>query len=247
MEASSNPTLNGRIFEKARASLNSGATMTVAGTANKALILLAVLLLTAGWSYVNLSAYASFMREVTITCAIVGLGVAVLTAFKPAWSPITAPIYAAIQGVFVGVLSGIFDARYPGIVLQAVGLTSACLFTMLIAYRTGWLQATDGFRRGVTIATIAVGLFYLAVWIASFFGIQAPAFINGSSPLGIFFSLFVVGLATLNLILDFDFIERASQEGLEKYMEWYGAFGLMVTLVWLYIEILRLLSKLQRR
>lgn len=247
MENSSNPTLNGRIFEKARASLNSGATMTVAGTANKALILLAVLLLTAGWSYVNLPSYISLINKVTMACALVGLGVAVLTVFKPSWSPITAPIYAAIQGVLVGALSAMFDARYPGIVLQAVGLTSACLFTMLIAYRTGWVQATDGFRRGIMIATGALMLFYLVVFVAGFFGIQAPAFINGATPFGIFFSVFVVGLATLNLILDFDFIERASQEGLEKYMEWYGAFGLMVTLIWLYIEILRLLSKLQRR
>lgn len=246
---SSNPTLNGRIFAKARAALGSGTTMTVAGTANKALILLGVLLFTAGWSYTSLyqPEMASKVSMAAMVSGIIGFILAIATTFKPNWSPITAPLYSACQGVLMGAVSAMFEQKYPGIVLQAVGLTMAALFTMLVAYRTGWIQATEGFRRGLMIAMFALIGFYVVVFIAGLFGVQAPSFINGASPLGIAFSMFVVGLATLNLILDFDFIERASEEGLEKYMEWYGAFTLMVTLVWLYMEMLRLLSKLQRR
>ena len=147
----------------------------------------------------------------------------------------------------MGMISAVFEHRYPGIVIQAVGLTMACLLTMLVSYRTGWIQATEGFRRGIMIATMAICLFYFVVMIAGFFHVAAPSFIFGGGIIGIGFSLIVAGVATLNLILDFDFIERASQEGLQKYMEWYGAFALMVTLIWLYMEILRLLSKLNRR
>lgn len=249
MESSSNPTLNGRIFAKARAALGSGSTMTVGGTANKAMILLAVIIFTAGWSFSTLfqPEMAKIVMGASMVSGIAGFILAIATVFKPNWSPVTAPLYAACQGVLMGALSAIFEQKYPGIVIQAVGLTMAALFTMLVAYRTGWIQATEGFRRGMFIAMIALGVFYLVVFVAGFFGVKQPGFINGASPLGIAFSMFVVGLATLNLILDFDFIERASEEGLEKYMEWYGAFSLMVTLIWLYMEMLRLLSKLQRR
>jgi uncharacterized YccA/Bax inhibitor family protein len=156
-------------------------------------------------------------------------------------------LYAACEGLVLGFISIMFERHYPGIVIQAVGLTMACLFVMLVAYKTGWIQATEGLRRGLMIAMISLMAFYAIVWIAGFFGIHPPTFINGGGVIGIGFSLLVVGIATLNLILDFDFIERASQEGLEKYMEWYGGFALMVTLVWLYLEMLRLLSKLSRR
>jgi uncharacterized YccA/Bax inhibitor family protein len=131
--------------------------------------------------------------------------------------------------------------------MQAVGLTFALMFAMLLAYKSGWIQATPMFRKGIVIATIGIGLFYFVVLGAGAFGIHPPSFLILGTPIGIAFSLFVVGIATLNLILDFDMIERFSQEGLEQYMEWYGAFALMVTLIWLYMEILRLLSKLNRR
>jgi uncharacterized YccA/Bax inhibitor family protein len=131
--------------------------------------------------------------------------------------------------------------------MQAVGLTFAVTFAMLMGYKAGWLQATAGLRKGLMIAMGGLMLFYVVVWIASMFGIHPPGFINGGGPLGIAFSLFVVGIASMSLILDFDIIESGSREGLEKYMEWYGAFALMVTLIWLYIEILRLLSKISRR
>ncbi len=246
---SSNPTLNERISSKARAALGSGATMTVQGTANKALVLLGVLLLTAGWSY-N-ATYQPGMTSVVMIAAgasaIIGFILVMVASFKPNWSPVAAPIYAACEGIVLGCVSAMYAAKYPGIVVQAVGLTFTALFTMLIAYRMGWIQATEGFKRGLFIAMISLMVFYGIVFIASFFGVRAPGFINGASPLGIAFSMFSVGLATLFLILDFDRIERSSQEGLEKYMEWYCALSLMVTLVWIYVEMLRLLSKLQRR
>ena len=244
-----NPTLNGNIFAKARASVGSSQTMTVQGTVNKTFILFAILLLTAGWSWMNAMnpERAGSSGIILMVSAIVGFILAIATSFKPNWSPITAPMYAACQGVFLGALSLFFEKSYPGIVIQAVGLTLAVMFCMLVAYQTGWIQATEGFRRGIMIAMVSLMVFYGIVWIASFFGVHPPAFINGGGILGIGFSLFVVGLAAMFLIIDFDFIERASQEGLEKYMEWYGGFSLMVTLIWLYMEILRLLSKINRR
>lgn len=246
---SSNPTLNGRIFEKARAALGSGATMTVQGTANKALILLGVLLFTAAWGYTSVykPGMSTIAMGAAMVCGIVAFILVLASAFKPNWSPVVAPLYAACEGVVLGVLSAVFEAKYPGIVVQAVGLTFAALFTMLVAYRSGWIQATEGFKRGLIIALVALMVFYAVVFIAGFFGVKAPGFINGATPLGVAFSMFSVGLATLFLILDFDRIERASQEGLEKFMEWYCALSLMVTLVWIYWEMLRLLSKLQRR
>ncbi len=245
----SNPTLNSRIFEKARASLGSGQTMTVQGTINKTFMLFGILLLTAGWSWSNAMnpERAGMVGIISMGSAIAGLILAIATSFKPNWSPVTAPLYAACQGLFLGAVSLYFERSYPGIVIQAVGLTLAVMFCMLVAYKTGWIQATAGLRRGLMIAMVAIMVFYGIVWIASMFGVAPPAFINGGGILGIGFSVFVVGIASLFLVIDFDFIERASQEGLEKYMEWYGGFSLMVTLVWLYMEILRLLSKINRR
>ena len=245
-QQSSNPTLNGSIFAKARATVaSSGQTMTVQGTVNKTFVLFGILLLTAIWSWSNANNPAVMIGFVA--SAIIGFILALVTSFKPQWSAITSPFYAACEGVVLGVISTIFERHYHGIVIQAVGLTMACLFVMLVSYRTGWIQATEGFRRGLMIAMISLMAFYGVVIIAGFFGVHPPTFINGGGVIGIGFSLLVVGIATLNLILDFDFIERASQEGLEKYMEWYGGFALMVTLVWLYLEMLRLLSKLNRR
>jgi uncharacterized YccA/Bax inhibitor family protein len=248
-QQTSNPTLNGGIFAKARASVGAGQTMTVQGTVNKTFILFGILFATAIWSWSNaFNPQRAVMVGVSIiVSAIAGLILALCTSFKPQWSPVTAPMYAACEGVLLGAISLMFERSYPGIVIQAVGLTMACLFVMLVSYKTGWIQATEGFRRGLMIAMIALMVFYGIVFLAGFFGVHPPAFLNGGGTFGILFSVFVVGLATLNLILDFDFIERASQEGLEKYMEWYGGFALMVTLVWLYMEMLRLLSKLNRR
>ena len=246
---SSNPTLKGDVFSNARAVVGSGQTMTVQGTINKTFILFALLLLATGWSW-NLPMGIKAYILSPVTCLIF-FGVCMAIGFgiykNPPMAPVLAPFYTAIQGVFVGVVSSLVERALPGIVIQAVGLTFAVLFVMLVAYQTGWIQATPMFRKCLFIATGGIMLFYFVVLIAGAFGIHPPAFLYQGSMLGIGISLFVVGIATLNLILDFDLIERASQEGLEKYMEWYGAFALMATLIWLYMEILNLLLKLNRR
>jgi uncharacterized YccA/Bax inhibitor family protein len=245
---SSNPTLNQNTFGAARVGMGEPA-MTVQGTVNKTFILLAVLMATALWTWGR--AYdpssAGSLQIIFFASMIVGFILAIATSFKPKWSPISAPLYAACEGLFLGILSAFFEMRYPGIVVQAVGLTFAVTIAMLLGYKAGFLQATPGLRKGLMIAMGGIMIFYFVVMIASFFGIHPPGFLNGGGPLGIAFSLFVVGIASMSLILDFDIIESGSREGLGKYMEWYGAFALMVTLVWLYMEILRLLSKISRR
>jgi len=171
---------------------------------------------------------------------------ALVTTFKKTWSPVTAPLYALVEGFFLGAISAMFNARFEGIVFQAVLLTFCTLFALLFAYRSGLIKATENFKLGVVAATGGIALVYLATIVLGFFGIKIPM-IHDSGIVGIGFSLFVVVIAALNLVLDFDFIENGVEQGAPKYMEWYGAFGLMVTLVWLYIEFLRLLSKLQSR
>ncbi|PYQ23818.1 MAG: hypothetical protein DMF79_03045, partial [Acidobacteria bacterium] len=172
--------------------------------------------------------------------------VALVTAFKPAFSPVTTPIYAALEGLFLGGVSGLYELRYPGIVMNAVGLTFGCLAALLAAYSSGLIRPSENFKLGIVAATGGIALLYLVSMGLGFFGKSIP-FIHDSGPIGIAFSVFVVGLAALNLVLDFDFIEDGARRGAPKYMEWYGAFGLLVTLVWLYLEILRLLAKLQNR
>jgi uncharacterized YccA/Bax inhibitor family protein len=159
---------------------------------------------------------------------------------------VTAPIYAALEGLALGGISAVFESRYPGIVSQAVFLTFGTLAALLIAYRSGWIKATENFKLGVVAATGGIFFVYLISFVLSFFGVSIPL-IHGSGVFGILFSLFVVVIAALNLVLDFDFIEQGAEQGAPKYMEWFAAFGLMVTLIWLYLEVLRLLSKLQQR
>jgi uncharacterized YccA/Bax inhibitor family protein len=178
-----------------------------------------------------------------------GLGgfiAAMVTIFKKQWAPVTAPIYAVLEGLLLGGISAVFELRYPGIAFESVALTFGTLFALLFLYRTGIIRVTEKFRLGVFAATGAIALFYLLQMILGLFHFEFTS-VNGSGIIGIGFSLIVVGVAALNLVLDFDFIEKGVQYGAPKYMEWYGAFGIMVTLVWLYLEILRLLSKLQRR
>jgi len=175
-----------------------------------------------------------------------GLVMALVISFKPTTAPFLAPVYALLEGLFLGAISAAFEVAYPGIVMQAVALTFGTLGTLLFAYRTGVIRATENFKLGVTAATGGIFLVYMASWIMGFFGVSMP-FIHESGLIGIGFSVFVVIIAALNLVLDFDFIENGVERGAPKFMEWYAAFGLLVTLVWLYIEILRLLSKLQSR
>jgi uncharacterized YccA/Bax inhibitor family protein len=178
--------------------------------------------------------------------ALLGFVIALVTVFKRTWAPISAPIYALCQGLFLGGISAILDKSYPGIAIQAISLTFGVMFVMLLAYKFRIIRATRGFKLGVIAATGGIVIVYLVNMVMGFFGRQIY-FLNSAGPWGIGISLFIVVIAALNLILDFDMIENAARMGAPKYMEWYGAFGLMVTLVWLYLEILRLLSKMRRR
>lgn len=244
---SSNPTFNNKAFTEAQV-VGGAPAMTVQGTVNKTLILLAILVATAigTWSLAA-SGQAPSMVVLFFGALISGIIAYLVILFKPAWSMYAAPVYAASQGVVLSLFSAFFEAKYPGIVMKSVGLTFAVTLAMLVGYKSGFFAATPALRKGMMIAMGGLMLFYLVVMIAGFFGVHQPAFINGGGPLGIAFSLFVVGLAAMCLILDFDFIEQAANNRLEKYMEWYGAFSLMVTLIWLYMEILRLMSKMQSR
>lgn len=242
MMRTANPALNAATFTLAVPGTTDR--MTLSGTVNKTGILLLVLsaatLLTwntrdpgTNWAWAFFGAIGGFI-------------VALITTFKKEWAPITAPIYAGLEGVFIGGISSIFEAAFPGIVMQAILLTFGTLGALLLAYSTGMIKPTENFKHGVVAATGGIALVYLVSMILGSFHVNVPL-INSSGLIGILFSLFVVVVAALNLVLDFDFIENGCNAGAPKYMEWYAAFGLMVTLVWLYIEVLRLLSKLRSR
>ncbi|HEY5803535.1 MAG TPA: Bax inhibitor-1/YccA family protein [Lysobacter sp.] len=225
-----------------------GDAMTISGTVNKTgLLLLCVITATFAWSQISFTAEGVVGAGPYVWGgAIGGLVLAMITAFKKEWSPVTAPLYALVEGFFLGAISAMFNHLYEGIVLQAVMLTIGTLFALLFAYRSGLIRATENFKLGVVAATGGIALLYLVTMGLGMFGIKMP-YIHESGLIGIGFSLFVVVIAALNLVLDFDFIETGVEQNAPKYMEWYGAFGLMVTLVWLYVEFLRLLSKLQSR
>ncbi len=241
----SNPALNAKAFERFGPAAAVGEGMTVEGVVNRTAFLLLLLAATATWTWSQTFAGAP-VGGFLLGGLLGGFAVALVTIFKPAWSPVTAPIYAALEGLALGGISALFQASYPGIVIQAVALTFGTLFALLVAYRSGLIPVTENFRLGVVAATGGIALFYLVSIVLGFFGIRIPL-IHESGWLGIGFSLFVVVIASLNLVLDFDFIEHGAEHGAPKFMEWYAAFGLMVTLIWLYLEILRLLSKLRSR
>ncbi len=253
MATSSNPAFSNEMFAGYEQVYGTGrsvaTTMTVQGTIGKTFALLAILSATAIWSW-TAESHGNLQPIVLPASAIGGFLLAMVTIFKPSLSPWTAPIYAAFEGVFLGSLSYLIETsmgkQYHGIAIQAVSMTAGTLFVMLFVYVTRLVPVTDKLRAGIVAATGALCLVYLISFVATLFGANVP-FINSPSGIGIGFSVFVVGLAAFNLLLDFDFIEKGSSAGAPKYMEWYGAFGLMVTLVWLYLEILRLLRKLQDR
>ena len=228
-------------------SRDSGA-MTLNGTVSKTGILLLLCVITATFAWMQVSTPAGMANAGVYVWggAIGGLVLAMVTIFKKEWAPVSAPLYALVEGFFLGAISAMYEARFGGIVFQAVLLTFGTLFALLFAYRSGLIKATENFKMGVVAATGGIFLVYLATIVLGFFGINIPM-IHDNGIIGIGFSLFVIVIAALNLVLDFDFIEAGVERGAPKYMEWYGAFGLMVTLVWLYIEFLRLLSKLQSR
>ncbi|MDQ2702719.1 MAG: Bax inhibitor-1/YccA family protein [Pseudomonadota bacterium] len=228
---------------------HDAAAMSLNGTVNKTAFLLVLTLAGAmfTWSKFFASGGTANLMPYVWGGALGGLAIALVTIFKKEWSPVTAPLYAAVEGLFIGAISAMFEQRFPGIVMQAVGLTFGTLAALLLAYRSGLVRATENFKLGVVAATGGIFLLYMVNMGMQLFGLQGMGFIHDSGWMGIGFSAVVVVVAALNLVLDFDFIEQGVERGAPKYMEWYAAFGLLVTLVWLYLEILRLLSKLQSR
>jgi uncharacterized YccA/Bax inhibitor family protein len=249
----SNPALGENTFRDISGSQYGGAIdvtarMTLSGTVNKTGILLICTAATAAWTWYRFLASGD-PSEIAPLLLVGGLGgfiFAMVTVFKKQWAPVTAPIYALLEGLVLGGLSAMTNLRYPGIAMQAVSLTFGTLFVLLLAYSSRIIKVTEKFRLGVVAATGGIMVFYLLQMVLGFFGIRFMA-VNGSGMLGIGISLFICAIAALNLVLDFDFIERGVNYGAPKYMEWYGAFGIMVTLIWLYLEILRLLTKMRSR
>lgn len=267
-----NPALDERTFERERAAAGAAAAggagtyhppvtdgpaspwrgyqaMTVGGVARATALLFVILLATAtvGWASVTppTQVRAASAPGWLFLAVLGGLGVAVATVFKPRWARFTAPLYAAIEGLVLGAISRLFEAQFPGIVLQAVGLTLAVFALMWVAFATRLIKVTQRLRVGIMVATGAVLLVYLVGWVVQLFG-GSVSFISEPTAFGILFSLVVVGIAAFNLLLDFDFVQRNVERAAPSYLNWYAAFGLMVTLVWLYLELLRLLSKLRR-
>ena len=222
--------------------------MTLDGVVVRSLTLFPILLITGyfAWQSVDRGDGTVAFPGWLLIAVLGGLGVAILTIFKPKLSPITAPIYAAIEGLVLGAISAVYESAYDGIVLQAVMLTAGVFVLMLTLFSKRIITVDDKFRRGVMMATGAVFRVYMITLVLNLFGASVP-YIHDSGPVGILFSLVVVGIASANLLLDFDLIEKGIQAGAPKWMEWYAAFGLLVTLVWLYLELLRLLSKLRDR
>ncbi|MEK0422287.1 MAG: hypothetical protein RLZ95_197 [Bacteroidota bacterium] len=249
----SNPTLTEKIFDK---SLNENSAafgvMSVRGTMNKFGFLLLMVMASAmyTWSLVTPETMDT-AKTIMIVGAIGGFVMALVMIFKPNWSGYIAPAYAILEGLFIGGISAffneIFKDSYPNIILHAVGLTLGVALSMFLLYNFRVINVTHKLRSMIMSATLGIGLFYLIVWILSLFGVDMGFGPNDGSLLSIGISLFIVGIAAFNLLLDFDSIEKAAEMGAPKYMEWYGAFGLLVTLVWLYLEILKLLSKLSSR
>lgn len=244
-----NPALNSKTFTTFDPATRAAGVMTLNGTVAKTAILLGLLVVPAGytWNLLSSATAPSAAYPWIFGGAIGGLILAMITIFKKTAAPVTAPLYAIAEGLFLGGISAIFERSYPGIVSQAVCLTFGTLFALLAAYRSGLIKATENFKLGVVAATGAIALVYLVSLGMQLFGFGGFGFIHDSGPIGIGFSLVVVVIAALNLVLDFDFIENGVEHGAPKFMEWYAAFGLLVTLIWLYIELLRLLSKLRSR
>ncbi len=242
---SGNPSLKTEAFENFNKA-DTGRKMTIQGTVNKTFILLLLVLVTFVYSWNQFVASPEGVLPLILVGAIGGLIAGLITIFVPKISPFTAPLYALLEGLFLGAISAQYELQYGGIVFQAVLITIGVLFSLLLVYKSGLIKVTQNFRLGVAAATGAIFLVYVISFIGGFLGFEIP-FLHESSPIGIGISVVIVIIAALNLVLDFDFIESAAQKQVPKYFEWYGAFGLLVTLVWLYLEILRLLSKIRSR
>ncbi len=247
MMRSGNPALNDKVFRNL--AFDEAQRMTLQGTVVKSGVLLGLALLTASFTWQQYYAgNVALVQTLWIGGMIVGLIFALITIFVKTAAPVTAPLYALAKGFMLGGLSAYVQSMFPDvpIVIQAAGLTFLVFAALLAAYASRLIKPTQNFMLGIVAATGGIFLLYLATFVLSFFGVAVP-YIHGSGPIGIGFSVFVCVIAALNLVLDFDFIENGAERGAPKYMEWYGAFGLLVTLIWLYIEILHLLMKLQSR
>ena len=240
--ASHNPVMSDKVLDSSMAKTGGPiiyqGSMTVQGAINKTFLLFAILLATSLAGFVNPSPLVVYGG------AIGGLVLVIIASFRKEWSPFLAPMYAALEGLFVGGVTAMYAATYEGIVLNAIGLTFACLFLMLFLYKMEIIKVTQKFRSGVIMATGAIFVVYLLNFVLSFFGMNIP-YLHEGGMIGIGISLFVIAIASLNLLLDFDFFEKGEQRGLPDYMEWFAGMGLIITLVWLYIEILWLLARLR--
>lgn len=249
---SSNPALSKAAFNPQTYAASYTEVMTLNGTINKSIAMLMLVVVGAMYTWkmffgaVSIEAGSALVFRWMLIGGIGGFVFSLITIFKKSWAYITAPIYAILEGLFLGAISAFFEASYPGMVMQAVALTFGTLFVLLIGYRSGLIKVTQKLRSGIIAATGAVALVYFISIIFSLFG-AGNLIINSNGMLGIGISLVIVVIAAMNLVLDFDFIAKGSEAGLPKFMEWYAAFGLMLTLIWLYIEILRLLSKFASR
>lgn len=243
---SGNPTLKEDTFTKIHNDSNSEG-MTLGGTINKSFFLLFLVIISAylSWNFIA-TEYNNNGYIIVTGAIIIGFIVSLNCVFNPQLSPILGPIYAVVEGIFLGSISKSYNTMYDGIVLQAILLTLAIFFGLLFLYKTKLIQATENFKLMVVSATFGIGIVYFITFILALFGVHVP-YIHESGAIDIIISLFVTAIAALNLVLDFDFIERGVEHGSPKYMEWYGAFSLTVTLVWLYLEILRLIGKLRSR
>lgn len=239
---SSNPAMGG--FNRVSHSTSMSNVMTLEGTTQKITLLLSLLLVFAyiGWTQIS----TALLFPILIGTLIIGFVIAITLSFKPLWSPFLAPVYAIVEGLFLGLVSSLYNSMYNGIVLQAIMLTLAVFVLMVVLYRNQIIKVTEKFRSIMTLAIGAILIVYLISFVMGFFGSTIPQ-IHESGLIGIGFSLFVVTIAALSLLLDFDLIDRQIANNQPKAMEWYGAFALLVTLVWLYFEILRLLAKLRER
>lgn len=245
----SNPVLS-RLAEAARDTLSTtarGDVMTRAGTAGKSIVLLVLCAFSASFTWTQVAGgNTAIVMPALLVGGLGGFIMAMVVSFKPNTAPITAPIYAVLEGLMLGAISALFNAKYAGLPQQAVLLTFAVALGVFTLYRMNILKATEGFRRMVVGATIGIAVFYLVNIVLTMFGVNM-GYTMSSSPIAIGINLVIAGVAAMNLVLNFDDIDQAVRMGAPKRMEWYGAFGLMVTLVWLYLELLRLLARMQGR
>jgi uncharacterized YccA/Bax inhibitor family protein len=244
--ATANPAMTEAAYLRAGRAENAESVMTLQGSVLKTAILVLILLGTGVFTWNQTVTNPPVAQGLMIAGLIGGLILALITIFRPQASPFTAPLYAAAEGLAMGAISAAYESLYNGIVMQAIVLTVGVLAIMLALYGTGIIRATEKFKIGIIAATGAIALLYIVSMVLSLFHVQVP-FIFGNGAIGIGFSVVVVVIAALNLVLDFDFIDKGVQRQAPRYMEWYGGFSLLVTLVWMYLEILRLLAKLQDR